>query len=103
MTDILEARRRLAARIVDGDGRAPRSQRKGAFENFGLEGPLAAFADKVATRARDVTDADFDGLRAAGLSEDQIFEIAICSAVGQATRQYQRALRALEAAAEEDH
>lgn len=98
MTDILEARERLVARILDGDGRASRSQRKGAFENAGLEAPLAAFADKVAAHSRDITDADFHGLRAAGLTEDQIFEIAICSAVGQATRQYERAHRALEAA-----
>lgn len=102
MTDILEARRRLVARILEGEGRAPRSQRQGAFEHAGLEAPLAAFADKIAKYPRDITAADFDGLRAAGLSEDQIFEIAICSAVGQATRQYERALRALEAAVRKD-
>jgi hypothetical protein len=33
-----------------------------------------------------------------GLSEDQVFEIVVCSAIGQATRQYDGALAALEAA-----
>jgi hypothetical protein len=33
-----------------------------------------------------------------GVSEDQIFEIAVCAAIGQATRQYDAALAALEAA-----
>jgi hypothetical protein len=32
------------------------------------------------------------------LSEDQIFEIVVCAAVGQAARQHDTALAALEAA-----
>jgi len=37
-----------------------------------------------------------------GLSEDQIFELVVCAAIGQATRQYQSALGALaEAVAHE--
>jgi hypothetical protein len=45
-----------------------------------------------------VTDADIGTLRKAGLSEDQIYEIVVCAAIGQATRQYQNALAALSAA-----
>jgi hypothetical protein len=37
-------------------------------------------------------------VRAAGLSEDQVFEIVVCAAVGQADRQYRAALDALEKA-----
>src|SRR5581483_8039416 len=102
MTDILEAHASLVARILDGEGWAPRSQPKAAYDNAGLKEPLDAFVDKIATHCSDITDGDFNGLRAAGLTEDQVFEIAVCSAVGQAARQYQRALRALEAAAQED-
>jgi hypothetical protein len=36
--------------------------------------------------------------RVSGLSEDQVFEIVVCAAIGQATRQYDTALAALEAA-----
>jgi hypothetical protein len=39
---------------------------------------------------------------ASGLSEDQIFEIVVCAAVGQATRQYDTAFAALEAATERE-
>ncbi len=36
--------------------------------------------------------------RDSGLSEDQVFDIMVCAAIGQATRQYDTALAALEAA-----
>jgi hypothetical protein len=36
-------------------------------------------------------------VRAAGHSEDEIFEIVLCAAIGQATRQYQAGLAALDA------
>jgi len=39
---------------------------------------------------------------ASGLSEDQIFEIVVCAAIGQATRQYDTALAALAAATERE-
>jgi alkylhydroperoxidase/carboxymuconolactone decarboxylase family protein YurZ len=42
-----------------------------------------------------VTDEDAAAVRAAGLSEDQIFEIMVCGAVGAADRQYKSALAAL--------
>jgi len=46
-----------------------------------------------------VTDQDIASASAAGLSEDQIFEVVVCAAVGAATRQYQSGLTALDAAA----
>ena len=45
-----------------------------------------------------VTDDDIAAARASGLSEDQVFEIVVCAAVGQATRQYDAAMAALGAA-----
>lgn len=48
----------------------------------GVAPPLAAFVDRVIERAYTVTDADIDGLRAAGLSEDAIFEAVVAAAVG---------------------
>jgi len=72
--------------------------RRAAFDNEGLAEPVRTFVDKVAHRARVVTDADIGTLTKAGLSEDQIYEIVVCAAIGQATRQYHSALMALEAA-----
>ncbi len=51
-----------------------------------------------AKRSRRVTDEDIAMARESGLSEDQIFEIVVCAAIGVVTRQYDTALAALEAA-----
>jgi len=100
MADITEARKAIVARILEGDGKASREQRKAAFDNAGLSDPLRTLIEKVAKNARTVTDQDVASVRAAGLSEDQIFELVVCGAVGQAVRQNERGLAALAAAAE---
>jgi alkylhydroperoxidase family enzyme len=64
----------------------------------GLDEPVRTLVDKVAHHAQRVTDDDIAAVRAAGLSEDQVFEIVVCAAIGQADRQYTGALAALAAA-----
>jgi hypothetical protein len=98
MSDITQARKALVARILQGDGKASHGQRRAAFDNAGLAEPLSTLIDKVATHAYRVTDEDIAAAKASGLSEDQIFEFVVCAAVGQATRQYDRALAALDEA-----
>jgi alkylhydroperoxidase family enzyme len=100
MADITEAREAVVVRILEGEGQASRQQRKAAFDNAGLSEPLRTLIEKVAKSARTVTDQDVEAVRAAGLSEDQIFEMVVCGAVGQAIRQHERALAALAAVAE---
>jgi alkylhydroperoxidase family enzyme len=92
----------LVARILEGDGRASHAQRRAAFDNAGLDEPLRTIIRKVAENACKVTDEDIAAARASGLSEDQIFEIVVCAAIGQATRQHDTALAALEAATEKE-
>lgn len=98
MTDIKEARKALVKRILGGDGTASASERRAAFNDGGLAEPLGTLVDKVARYAYRVTDEDINAVRVAGLSEDQVFEIVVCAAIGHATRQYDMALAALEAA-----
>jgi hypothetical protein len=98
MSDITRARKALASRILEGAGEASPSDRRAAFNNSGLAEPLGALVDKVARRAYRVTDEDITAARVSGLNEDQIFEIVVCAAIGQATRQYDTALAALEGA-----
>lgn len=98
MSDITCACKAVVARILEGDGRASRAQRRAAFDNAGLTALLKTLIDKVAKRAYTVTDEDIAAATASGLSEDQIFEIVVCAAVGQATRQYDTAVAALTAA-----
>ena len=102
MSDITRPRRALLARIRDGDGRAPLAQRRAAFDNAGLSEPVSTLIDKVAKHAYKVTDEDIVAARTSGLTEDQIFEIVACAAIGQATRQYDAAFAALEVATGED-
>jgi alkylhydroperoxidase family enzyme len=102
MSDISQMRKALVARILEGDGRASHAQRRAAFDNAGLAEPLARLIDKVAKDAYKVTDEDIAAARSSGLSEDQIFEIVVCAAIGQATRQYDTALAALEAVTEKE-
>jgi alkylhydroperoxidase family enzyme len=59
---------------------------------------MSRLVEKVARHAFKVTDDDIAAVRMAGFSEDQIFELVVCAAIGQATRQYETALAALEAA-----
>ena len=98
MSDTSQARTALTSRTLEGDGKASPSERRAAFNNSGLAEPLSALVDKVATQAHSVTDEDITGARKSGLSEDQLFEIVVCAAIGQAARQYEAARAALEAA-----
>jgi alkylhydroperoxidase family enzyme len=98
MSDIGQARKALTSRILEGDGQASSSERRAAFNNSGLAKPAGTLVDKVAKHAYRVTDEDIAAARNSGLSEDQVFEIVVCAAIGEATRQYDAALAALEAA-----
>jgi alkylhydroperoxidase family enzyme len=98
MSNIQASRGALIARILEGDASTPQVQRRAAFDNSGLPEPLRTLVDKVARSARSVLDEDFAAARASGLSEDQLFELVVCAAVGQAGRQYDAAMAALDAA-----
>ena len=99
MPDILKARTALTRRILEGAGAASPLDRRAAFNKSGLDKPLNTLADKVVRHAHMVTDEDIAAAMASGLVEDAVFEIVVCAAVGQATRQYDSAFAALEAAA----
>lgn len=102
MSNIRRARKVLVTRILEGDGKASHALRRAAFDNAGLAEPLNRLIDKVARHAYRVTDEDMTASRTSGLSEDQIFEMVVCAAIGQASRQYDKALAALEVATEEE-
>lgn len=100
MSDIDGVRQALLRRILDGDGKAPQLDRSAAFRNIGAVEPMRQLVDKVAMNAHGIIDEDFIKAKKSGLTEDQIFEIVVCAAVGQAARQYDAARKALEAARE---
>ena len=96
MPDVRQAQKALVKRILEGDGKASPSERRAAFNNTGLAEPLGTLVDKVAKQAYRVTDEDVTAAKVSALSEDQVFEILVCAAVGQATRQYETAFAALK-------
>ena len=98
-TPMAELRRALVTRILEGEGAAPRAQRRACFDDAGLDGPLRALVDKIARQPTRVTDEDFAAAKASGLTEDQLFELVVCAAVGAASRQWEKALAALDEAA----
>lgn len=98
MTDIKVKRARLEERIREGHGRSSIAQRKAAFDHTLPSGVLQALIGKVAKHAYRVTDEDVAAARASGLSEDEVFELVVCGAVGEANRQYDGALAALDRA-----
>ena len=91
MSDIRQARETLVARILEGDGMASPAQRRAAFDNALIDESLSTLIEKVMRHAREIDDSDIAVVRASGLSEDQVFEIVVCAALGQATRQYESA------------
>jgi hypothetical protein len=98
MSNIEQARRALLQRVLEEEGKASLSDRRGAFDNRGLPEPLSQLVAKVAGDASDIADEEIDRVRQSGLNEDQIFEIVVCAAIGQASRQYDLAKAALETA-----
>jgi hypothetical protein len=89
------AHRALVDRILNGAGQATAAQRARAFADDGLAPPLDVLIGKVATSPAQVTEADFAAAKAAGFTEDQLFELVVCAAVGQSDRLYQAGLAAL--------
>jgi hypothetical protein len=97
------AHRALVDRVPNAEGRTSAEQRARAFGNADMSPPLGTLISKVATRPAQVTDADFAAAKAAGFTEDQLFELVIAAAVGQSTRLYEAGLAALaEAAGQEE-
>ena len=74
----------------------------GDRQGRGAEGEVPAdaqsFVDKVARHAWKVTDEDVDALKAAGYSEDAIFELIVSTATGSGAGRLERSLAALDAA-----
>ncbi|MFG1820078.1 hypothetical protein ACGFIF_40410 [Kribbella sp. NPDC049174] len=89
------AQRALVDRVLNGEGKASAEQRARAFRNDGLSPPLDALVGKVVDRPAEVTSEDLAAAKAAGCTEDQVFELVVCAAVGQSDRLYEAGLAAL--------
>jgi alkylhydroperoxidase family enzyme len=95
---VTRLRKAAVERAVGGPGKASAEIRRAAFDNARVPASAAALVDKIARAPWTVGDEDVAAARAAGLSEDEIFEITVCAAYGQATRQLEAGLAALATA-----
>jgi alkylhydroperoxidase family enzyme len=93
------AHRALVDRILRGPGTTTAQQRAQAYANSELDPALQPLIGKVAGAPARIADADFDTARAAGFTEDQLFEVVVAAAVGESARMYESALAALDEAA----
>ena len=56
---------------------------------------LSGWVEKVARHAYRTTDEDIESLKAAGYSEDQLFELTVAAALGASRARLERALATL--------
>jgi hypothetical protein len=95
MADVTQHRKAAIERMRDGKGMATTAARHAAFDNTGVEpAAVRTLIDKVANQAYKVTDEDVAAAKGA-VSEDELFELVVCAAIGQATRQLDAALAAI--------
>ena len=88
----------LVRNILEGPGQLDHTLRRAAFTQGELPEPLAGLVAKIHRNAWKVTDEDVASARAAGWSQDQLFELIVCAAVGAGKERLDAGLRALDAA-----
>ena len=88
--------RRLVDAVLAGPGTLDPEIRRAAAERAEVPEALRGYLDKVARHAYKVTDEDVDALRAAGYSEDQIFEATVSCALGACLRRLEAGLSTIE-------
>lgn len=86
----------LQRAIMESPGVTSRTEREAAFAGT-MPQPLGAYVAKIHEHSYRITQEDFDVLRAAGVSEDAIFELTAAAALGAATRRLDLALRTMRA------
>ncbi|MBS1120161.1 MAG: hypothetical protein H6Q90_2389 [Deltaproteobacteria bacterium] len=96
---VTRLRKAVVECTLQGPGKSAGEARRAAFDNNeAVPAPARALVAKVARNAWKVTDEDVAATKQAGVAEDDIFELVVCAALGQATRQLDSALAALDAA-----
>ncbi len=90
--------RRVQERALSGPGTLDAGVRRAAAGEGALPQDLRSYVTKVRLHAYRVTDEDVAALRDARYTEDQIFELTICAALGAGRTRVEAALAALRGA-----
>jgi len=86
--------KQLLDRVLHGAGVTSPAERKAALDGTDQR----AYLEKVRQHAYKVTDDDIAALRAAGMSEDAIYELTIAAALGVSKKRFDSAMEAIDAA-----
>jgi alkylhydroperoxidase family enzyme len=93
----LRARTEVLIRaILDGDGVTSPGARREAFDGTPADALTSRYVDLVRKHAYRITDSDVAALRAAGLSEDAIFGLAVAAALGAGMERLRAGLAVLD-------
>jgi hypothetical protein len=95
---VTRLRKEVVERTLHGRGKSGGDAKRAAYDNVAVPDKARALIDKVARNAWKITDEDVAATKRAGLVEDEVFELTVCAALGQATRQLDSALAALDEA-----
>ncbi|MEU5264213.1 hypothetical protein [Amycolatopsis sp. NPDC021455] len=93
-TDLGDPARNLRHAVLETPGETDRAIRKAALDGDELPEPLRSYAADVRDASYQISG--IDELKAAGYSEDAIFEVTAAAAVGAALRSYDAGRRAIE-------
>jgi alkylhydroperoxidase family enzyme len=85
----------LRESVFDGPGRVDPEVRRSAATGQSLAEPWLSYTKQVRDEPATVTSSDIESLKAAGHSEDEIFEITVAAAVGASLRPLDAGLKAL--------
>ena len=96
-----DRRRALLGGVRDGSGETESALRHAAMQGDGVPERLQPLVRKIHDHAYKVTDDDITELKA-DLSEDALFEIIVCAALGAADHRFTRGMQALVEADVED-
>jgi len=90
----------LQTAIIGGDAAAvtPTEVRRAAAERTDVPERFAAYVDTIHAHAYQVSDRTVADLRAAGASQDEVFEVTISAAFGAARERLEAGLAALREA-----
>jgi hypothetical protein len=88
----------LRTAVFESWGVTEPAARSAAARGEAFDEPLGSYLSKVRDASYRVTDEDFAALRAAGHSEEEIFELTVAAAFGEGLRSLEAGLDALREA-----
>ena len=86
----------LQATVLRSEGGSATALRQAVADHGDVPGELSDLVNKVHLHAYKVTEDDFARMKAAGYSEDQLFEITVSAATGAGLERLRAGLEALK-------